>query len=112
MLEIGKYYQQRNGVVVGPLREYTGRLADSSGFKFCAAAEGIADRVWRSEGSFSLLENDKHSCDIVSGVQLTPLQDLNVQLTQQPKEEIVSKEFKIEAGKFYKDRDGNVHGPR
>lgn len=109
MLEIGKYYQQRNGVVVGPLTKYTGRL-NEDGFAFCCNAEGISNRVWREDGSFSLNVDDKSHCDIVSSVQFTPLQDLTVQLTQQPKEEIVSK-FKIEVGKYYKDRDGDIHGP-
>ena len=72
MLEIGKYYLQRNGIVVGPLREYTGTWACEHNFKFCAGAEGVANRLWREDGSFSLLENDKHSCDIVYGVQFTP----------------------------------------
>lgn len=105
MLEIGKYYQQRQLIEVGPLREYNGRMA-AEGFKFCAEAEGVSNRVWRYDGSFLLDRSKQSNCDIVSGVQFVPLQDL----TQQPKEEIVST-FEIEAGKFYKDRNGDIHGP-
>jgi hypothetical protein len=68
MLEIGKYYLQRNGIVVGPLREYTGQ-AINSGFKFCINQDGYANRTWKANGSFLLYQSHTHPYDIVSGVQ-------------------------------------------
>lgn len=52
MLEIGKYYQQRNGVVIGPLKEYSGWLRNE-GFTFCCDGKS-ANHAWREDGSFSL----------------------------------------------------------
>jgi hypothetical protein len=99
MLEIGKYYQQRNGVVIGPLTSWT----PSEMFKDFIYRDPSIPRVWNKDGKFSLLSED-HENDLISEVEFKPL-------TEQPKEEIMSKPLKLEVGKYYEDREFTVYGP-
>ena len=101
MLELGKYYQQRNGVVVGPLGPWN--PTPTGMFKNFIYHDKSLSRTWTKNGKFSLNDQD-HSNDLVSEVEFKPL-------TEQPKEEIVSKPFKLEVGKYYEDREGEVSGP-
>ena len=101
MLELGKYYQQRNGVVVGPLGPWN--PTPTGMFKNFIYHDKSLSRTWTKNGKFSLNDQD-HSNDLVSEVEFKPL-------TEQPKEEIVSKPFKLEVGKYYEDREDEVRGP-
>ena len=103
MLELGKYYQQRNGVVVGPMLEYTPTSVMFHHFSFQGKNMNGYNHLWKADGRFSILGGEDHR-DLVSEVQFVPL-------NEQPKEEIVVKPLKLEVGKYYKDSDGDVYGP-
>jgi hypothetical protein len=106
MLELGKYYQQRDGLVVGPLEAHESSSIGFENFSFKASGvlnSSFASRTWKANGKFDIYDTE-HAHDLVSEVQFVPL-------TEQPKEEIMSKPLKLEVGKYYEDRYGDVLGP-
>ena len=106
MLELGKYYQQRNGEVVGPLEVHKSASIGFEDYAFKAVGghlSSFATRIWKANGSFHI-DGSESDFDLISEVQFKPL-------NEQPKEEIVVNEFKLEVGKYYEDRVGVVHGP-
>jgi hypothetical protein len=103
MLELGKYYLQRNGMVVGPMLEYTPTSSFFREFAFQGKNLNGHNNLWKANGGFNVLDG-KDDRDLVSEVYFKPLDE-------QPTEEIVVNEFKLEVGKYYKDRDGDVYGP-
>lgn len=106
MLELGKYYQQRDGLVVGPLDAHKSSSIGFEDYAFKAVGghlSSFATRIWKADGSFHI-DGSESDYDLISEVQFKPL-------NEQPKEEIVSKPLKLEAGKYYKDREGDVYGP-
>ena len=106
MLELGKYYQQRDGLVVGPLEAHKSSSIGFEDYAFKAVGghlSSFATRIWKADGSFHI-DGSESDYDLISEVQFVPL-------NEQPKEEIVSKPFKLEVGKYYEDREGDIHGP-
>jgi hypothetical protein len=106
MLELGKYYLQRDGFVVGPLEVHKSSSIGFEDYVFKASdnrSHSFGVRIWKADGSFHIV-GSKSPYDLISEVEFKLL-------TEQPKEEIMSESLKLEVGKYYEDRAGTTHGP-
>ena len=106
MLELGKYYQQRDGLIVGHLEAHKSSTIGFEDYTFKAVGghlSSFATRIWKADGSFHI-DGSESDYDLISEVRFVPL-------TEQPKEEIVVNKIRLEVGKYYKDREDVVCGP-
>ena len=74
MLELGKYYLQRNCVVVGPLEAHKSSSIGFEDYTFKAVGgplSSFATRIWKVDGSFHI-DGSESACDLISEVQFVP----------------------------------------
>lgn len=108
-IELGKYYKTREGIVVGPVELSIHPDQDIFPFMVGPQNEGIrGEYSFTPEGKFLPAPGAAHKLDLVEEVPNPITKPIDELIRDTPESK---PPFKLEAGKRYKTRDGQVAGP-